>query len=275
MSRPIWKGSITFGLVSIPIQLETAVREKSVSFHLLSKDGSCRLRRKLVCPETGDEVEYSDTARGIEVSKDQYVTVDPKEIDALKPEKGKSIEIEQFVQLEEIDPVYFDKAYYVTPGEGGSKPYKLLVEAMGKSGRIGLARFVMRERQNLAALRVVGEGIILHTMHYADEVLEMDDSLPSALAKAKPAGKELQIAQQLIDAMTRPLSLDDYHDDYRESLEKLIEAKVAGKDTKEVFDDHDDAPPPANINLMDALKRSLAASKPSRATTRHPRRKSA
>lgn len=275
MSRPIWKGSITFGLVSIPIHLETAVREKSVSFHLLSKDGSCRLRRKLVCPETGDEVAYSDTTRGIEVAKDQYVTIDPKEIDALKPEKGKSIEIEQFVKLEEIDPVFFDKAYYVTPADGGSKPYKLLVEAMSKSGKIGLARFVMRERQNLAALRVVGDGIILHTMHYADEVLAMNDSLPSTLAKAKPAGKELQIAQQLIDAMTRPLVLDDYRDDYRESLEKMIEKKVAGKDTQAVYDDLEDEPIPANINLMDALKRSLAASKPARSGTRHPRRKSA
>src|ERR1700750_745497 len=120
MARPIWKGSIQFGLVNIPVQLETAVREKTVHFHMLSKDGSCRLRRKLVCPDTGDEVEFNDTARGIEVAKDEYVLVDEKELDKLKPEKGRAIEIEQFVKLEEIDPVYFDRVYYVTPTEGSA-----------------------------------------------------------------------------------------------------------------------------------------------------------
>src|SRR5688572_25698685 len=117
MARPIWKGSINFGLVNIPIQLETAVREKTVSFHLLSKDGTCRLRRKLYCPDTGKEVEYADTARGIEVAKDEYVLVDEKEIEHIKPEKGRTIEIEQFVKLEEIDPIYFDRVYFVTPTE--------------------------------------------------------------------------------------------------------------------------------------------------------------
>jgi len=276
MARPIWKGSITFGLVSIPIQLETAVREKTVNFNLLSKDGACRLRRKLYCPDTGKEFDYADTARGIEVAKDEYVLVDEKEIEKLKPEKGRAIEIEQFVKLEEIDPIYFDKAYYVTPADGSSKAYKLLVEAMTESGRIGLARFVMRERQNLCALRVVGEGVVLHTMHYADEVLSLEEALPGTVSKAKAPAKELQIARQLIEAMTKPLDLAEFKDDYREKLEALIQAKVKGKKTVDVFDDEEDSPIPRNINLMDALKKSLAANKPSRtAATRHPRRKSA
>ena len=278
MARPIWKGSINFGLVNIPIQLETAVREKTVSFHLLSKDGSCRLRRKLVCPDTGKEIAYDDTARGIEVGKDEYVLVDEKEIEKIKPERGRSIEIEQFVELDDIDPIYFDRVYYVTPTEGSSKAYRLLHEAMKESGRVGLARFVMRDKQYIAALRVVGDGVVLHTLHYADEVLSLDDALPGTIAKAKPAAKELQIAQQLIQSMTKPLDLSDFKDDYREQLEALVESKKHGHKTVEASTDDADAEHlPRTINLMDALKRSLQAKKPARGApaVRHPRRKSA
>jgi DNA end-binding protein Ku len=275
MSRPVWKGSINFGLVNIPIQLETAVREKTVSFHLLSKDGSCRLRRKLYCPDTGKEVEFNDTARGIEVGKDEYALVDEKELDGIKPEKGRSISIEQFVELDEIDPIYFDRVYFVTPADGSGKAYRLLFEAMSASGKIGLARFVMRGRQYLAALRVMREGIVLHTMHYADEVLSLDDALPATLARAKPPEKEVQIARQLIEAMTQPLDLSTFKDDYREQVERLIEQKKRGRKTVVAADDHDEEALPPTINLMDALKRSISANKPARAAARHPRRKSA
>ncbi len=276
MARPIWKGSIAFGLVNIPIQLETAVREKTVSFHMLSKDGGCRLRRKLYCPDTGEEFEYGDTARGIEVGKDEYVLVDDKEIEAIRPEKGRTIEIEQFVKISEIDPIYFDRVYFVTPTEGSSKAYRLLHEAMNSTGKIGLARFVMRERQNLAAIRVVDDGIVLHTLHYDDEVLKLEEALPGTLAKVKPAAKELDVAKQLIDAMTHPLELEKFKDDYREQLEALIDRKKSGKKTVAVSDDHDDEPLPRTINLMDALKRSLAK-KPVRSASHaaRSRRKSA
>jgi DNA end-binding protein Ku len=275
MARSLWKGSIAFGLVNIPVQLETAVREKTVSFHMLSKDGTCRLRRKLFCPDTGEEFEYADTARGIEVAKDQYVLVEDKEIDAIKPEKGRTIEIEQFVDLKEIDPIYFDRVYYVTPTEGSAKAYKLLHEAMSASGRIGLARFVMRDRQNLAAIRVVGDGIVLHTLHFDDEVLKLEDTLPGTLAKAKPAPKELDVAKQLIEAMTGDLDFSKFKDDYREQLEDLIDKKRSGKKTVAVSDDHDDSPLPRTINLMDALKRSLAKKPVRAASTARTRRKSA
>ncbi len=276
MARPIWKGSISFGLVSIPIQLETAVREKNINFHLLSKDGSCRLRRKLYCPDTGEEFDYDDTARGIEVTKDRYVLVDEKEIAAIKPEKGRSIEIEQFVELGEIDPIYFDNVYFITPADNSGKSYKLLYEAMKETGRIGLSRFVMRDRQNFAAVRVMGEGLVLHTMHYQDEVLSLEDALPGTLSRIKPAAKEIQVARQLIDAMTHPLDLSTFKDEYRTQMESLIERKKNGKKTIEVADDHDDEPLPKTIDLMDALKRSLRVSKPPGArVARHPRRKSA
>lgn len=277
MARPIWKGSINFGLVNIPIQLETAVREKNVSFHLLSKDGTCRLRRKLYCPETGEEFDFGETARGVEIAKDQYVLVDEKEIENIKPEKGRTIEIEQFVKLDALDPIYFDRVYFVTPGEGSSKAYKLFHEALAKSGKIGIARFVMRERQNLAVLRVLGDGIVLHTLHYDDEVLKLEDTLPTSLSKVKPAARELDVAMQLIDAMTKPLHVEQYKDDYRQRLEKLIESKKKEKKGKKmvlVHDDHHDEPIPRTINLMEALKKSLNANKGSRGT-KHARRKSA
>ena len=275
MSRPIWQGSINFGLVNIPITLQTAVREKNVSFHLLSKDGSCRLRRKLYCPDTGKEVDFGDTARGIEVGTDEYVLVDEKELAKIKPEKGRSIGIEQFVDLDEIDPIYLDRPYFVAPANGSDKAYKLLLEAMKESSRVGLARFVMRGRQYLAALRVMGDGLVLHTMHYPDEVLSLDDSLPGTLVRAKAPAKEIQVANQLIEAMTHPLELSGFKDDYREQVEALIEQKKRGKKTVATSDDHDDEPIPPTINLMDALRRSLSSSKSARTAGRSPRRKSA
>jgi len=279
MSRPVWQGAISFGLVNIPVQLQTAVQEKTVSFHMLSKDGSCRLRRKLYCPDTGKEVDFGDTARGVEVAKDEYVLVDDKEIERMRPEKGHTITIEQFVNLDEIDPIYFNRPYFAAPTGGSDKAYKLLHQAMGASGRLGLATFVMRGRQYLSALRVSGEGFVLHTMHYPDEVLSIEDALPSTLARAKAPEKEIAVARQLIDAMTHALDLSGFHDDYREQVTALVERKRAGKKTVAPADDHDDAPPAKTTNLMDALRRSLSVSKAPRprsarrprATTRRPR----
>jgi DNA end-binding protein Ku len=272
MSRPIWQGSITFGLVNIPVSLQTAVQEKTVNFHLLSKDGACRLRRKLYCPDTGKEVDFADTARGIEVAKDEYVLVDDKELDKLRPEKGRSITIEQFVKLDEIDPLYFDRPYFVAPADGSDRAYKLLYEAMKDSGKVGIARFVMRGHAYLATLRILGDGLVLHTMHYSDEVQSLNDILPASLARTKPAAKEVQVAAQLIDAMTQPLDLSQYKDDYRQQVQTLVERKRKGKKTVDPADDHDEPIPPT-YNLMEALKQSLQTRKPVRTTRRQ--RKSA
>jgi DNA end-binding protein Ku len=274
MSRPIWQGSITFGLVNIPVSLQTAVQEKTVNFHMLSKDGTCRLRRKLYCPDTGKEVDYADTARGIEVAKDEYVLVDDKELEKLRPEKGKSLTIEQFVNLDEVDPIYFDRPYFVAPSGGSDRAYKLLYEAMKDSGKVGIARFTMRGHQYLATLRILGDGLALHTMHYADEVQSLDDILPASLARTKPAAKEVQIAAQLIDAMTHPLDLSKYKDDYREQVQTLVERKRKGKKIVEPSDDHAEPIPPT-YNLMEALKQSLQSRKPARAASARAHRKSA
>lgn len=260
MARPIWKGSLTFGLVNIPVQLEMAVRDKRVSFHLVSKDGGCRLRRKLYCPETGKEFDFNQTARGIEIGKGEYALVDESEIKKLRPAQGRAIEIVQFVKLQEVDPIYFDSPYFVAPTEASVKAYKLLYDAMSQSGRIAIARFVMREREYLSAIRVYGQGFVLHTLHYHDEVLSLDDSLPRSVAQAKSAPKELQIARQLIDAMTKPLDLSTFKDDFREQLEKLVEQKKHGQPI--IAEETHGAPLPRTTNLMDALRRSLTTGKP-------------
>jgi DNA end-binding protein Ku len=259
MARPIWKGSITFGLVNIPIQLEMAVHDKMVSFHMMSNDGTCRLRRKLYCPETGKEFDFSQTARGIELAKGEYVLIDEDEIKKLKPERGRTIEIVQFIDQEELDPLYFDRVYYVVPTEGSIKAYKLLYDAMTHRKKIALARFVMRERQYISALRPIGDGLALHTMHYADEVIPPEDAMPSALSRTKSGAREIQAAEQLIESMAEPLDLSSFRDEYREKLEKLIERRKHGK-VIEVAESSDDKPPPRTINLMDALRRSLKSS---------------
>jgi DNA end-binding protein Ku len=271
MPRPIWKGSITFGLVNIPVQLQMAIHEKSVNFHMMSKDGTCRLRRKLYCPETGKEFDFADTARGIEIGKGEYAILDEREIKRLKPESGRAIEISQFVKLNELDPIYFDRAYFVAPAEGSSRPYKLLYQAMDKSGKIALAQFVMRERQYLCAIRILGDGLVLHTMHYADEVESIDNALPPAVESAKPNAKEVDVAIQLIDSMSRPLKLSEFHDKYHEELEELVERKKHGETTK-VEGETDEKPLPRTTNLMDALRRSLQSSSPSSSNGRHPRK---
>ncbi|HTW93323.1 MAG TPA: Ku protein, partial [Tepidisphaeraceae bacterium] len=173
MPRPIWTGSISFGLVSIPVEMTNVVHEHTIHFHMLTKDGACRLRRKLVCPETGKEYDFGQTARGIEIAPDQYVIIDQREIDRLKPEKGRALEIIQFVDADAIDPIYYDRVYYLKPAKEATKAYKLLLSAMSASGKSALGKFVMRERQYMVILRAAVDGMVLHTLHYADEVEAM------------------------------------------------------------------------------------------------------
>jgi DNA end-binding protein Ku len=258
MARPIWTGSINFGLVSIPVEMNVAVRERTVHFHLLSKDGTCRLRRKLVCPDTGKEYDFSQTARGIEIGPDEYVLVDQREIDQLKPEKGHSLEIVQFVDPEAIDPVFYDNVYYLRPGKDAKKAYKLLVEAMTASGKCALGRFVMRERQYMAKIRTKDHELVLHTLHYADEIERIDEEVGEAAKKIKLSPGEMKMAGELIKAMTKELHMEEFKDDFRLQLQAMIDAKAHGKEVKHPSED-DGHPLPRTINLMEALKKSLAA----------------
>ncbi|MBI3128534.1 MAG: Ku protein [Candidatus Tectomicrobia bacterium] len=254
MPRSIWSGNISFGLVNIPVKLQTVVREKSVRFHLLNPDGSCRLRRKLYCPETGEEYDFNETARGYEIAPDQYILMDEKELKKLRPDEGRSIAIDAFIRIEEVDPVYFDKPYYLVPDENAAKAYSLLLRAMEESKTAAIAHFVMRERQHLSILRPRDGAIVLHAMHYSDEVAEAGQlDIPRDV---KPAGRELDIAMKLINEMTTDFDPSRYRDEYREELEKLIEAKAEGKEFVTAATAEGGGRGRV-VNLMEALQRSL------------------
>jgi DNA end-binding protein Ku len=235
-----------------------AVHEKTVHFHMLTKDGACRLRRKLVCPDTGKEYDFGQTARGIEIAPDDYVLVDQKEIDRLKPEKGRALEIIQFISPDAIDPVFYDNVYYLRPGKDAKKSYKLLVEAMTTGKKCALARFVMRERQYMANIRAKDDGLIIHTLHYADEVDPIEDEIAGATKGIKLSAAEMRMAGELIKSMTRPLHLEEFKDEFRRQLQAMIDAKAKGKQIAHPAEEQE-GPPPRTINLMEALKKSLAA----------------
>jgi DNA end-binding protein Ku len=273
MSRPIWTGSINFGLVSIPVEMQMAVHEKTIHFHMLTKDGSCRLRQKLYCPQTGKEYNFNETARGIEIAPDQYAIVEQSEINRLKPEKGRSMEIAQFVDLTAVDPIYYDRIYFLVPGKEAQKAYKLLLDAMLKSEKSAIARFVMRERQYLSLIRPDNNALMLHTLHYADEVETLDAAHLQTLKRVKISAAEMNMAGELIKSMTTPLDLNEYKDEFRAQLQELIDAKVKGKEIANAPDDHE-RPAPRTINLMEALKKSLVAG-PAKSNERHAHRRSA
>ncbi|MCC6909669.1 MAG: Ku protein [Phycisphaerales bacterium] len=267
MPRSLWSGHIAFGLVNVPVRLVSAVRDKSIHFHMLSKDGSCRLRRKLYCPETGDEFDFKDTSRGYEIAPDQYVIVREDEFEKIRPETGRTIDIEAFIDLKEVDPVFFDRTYFLLPGEGGAKGYRLLVEAMASQERVGVARFSMRQREHLAALRVMeNRALALHTMHYADEIASWSEMEGELALNAEVTKKETEMARQLIDSLTEAFEPGRYQDRYRAQLQELIEAKAHGEEIVTAPSGEEEAAPVYNI--MEALKQSLEKSKPARKSTR-------
>jgi DNA end-binding protein Ku len=255
MARSLWSGSISFGLVNVPVKLHTVVRDRQVHFHMMTPDGTCRLRRKLYCPETGKEYDFGETARGFEVAPEQYVIIEEEEFARLKPEQGHAIEIQEFVDLQEVDPVYFDRPYYLSPGKGGDKGYKLMVDAIESSGKVGIARFVMHQRQHLAVLRVRDHALVLETMHYHDEVGDVSElDLPG---KVSVNQRERELAVQIIESMSTAFEPERYHDEYREQLEELIRERAEGEEETVLAQ----APPEPGgkvIDLMEALKKSLA-----------------
>jgi DNA end-binding protein Ku len=254
MARAIWSGSISFGLVNVPVKMFTAVRDRGVHFHMLSEDGTCRLRRKLVCPDTGKEYDFAQTARGFEIAPDQYVIINNDELNALKPEAARTIDITDFVDLARIDPVFYSRPYYLAPDERGGKAYHLLHEAMIRSGKVGIATFVMRQKQYLAALRPMQKILCLEVMNYADEIVPLDE-IPGVEHAGEPDKRELQVAQRLIDALSGEFEPEMYKDEYREQLVQLIERKAAGE---EVVLQPAREEPERIADLMQALEASLA-----------------
>jgi DNA end-binding protein Ku len=261
----MWSGTISFGLVSIPIKMYTAVRDHTIRFHRLTEDGSCRLSTKLYCPETGKEYDFGKTARGYEVAPDQYVLLSDEELEALKPDRGRAIEIEDFVRQEEIDPVYYDRPYWLAPDERGTRPYALLVDAMTRAERVGVSRFVLRDKQHLAALRVVQGGLCLSTMKWPDEVTALEDV--AQVAHAKVDDRQVDLALQLIEALTRPFEPARYVDTFHDELQELLDMKARGE---RIPTRAPAAKRPEVADLMDALKKSLGSAGATKPAAKKP-----
>jgi len=258
MPRSIWTGAISFGLVTVPVKLYSAVNRNTVRFHQLSGKTGVRIAQKRVDPQSGEEVAYEDIVKGYELSPDRYVIVEPAELDTLQPKKTKTIEIEDFVELSQIDPIFYDHPYYLAPGPGGAKPYRLLLEAMAESEKVAIARVVIRSKEQLVAIRPIGDVLELATMLFADEVLppERLDELPDP-SEVKATKREIDVAKQLIGSLAGDFEPDKYRDTYREEVLALIERKAAGKEIA-VQPEAEQAPEPAP-DLMSALKASLLA----------------
>lgn len=255
-SRPVWSGAISFGLVTIPVKLFTAVREKRLAFRSLHDQDKVPLKQKMVCPADGKEVHAEHIIKGYEIEKDRFVIVRQEELDAAAPKATKAIEIQDFVELSEIDPVFFDRPYYVVPQPQGVKPYNLLVQAMLKSKRVGIATIVMHTKQYLAALRPLDGALCLETMHFADEVVS-SKSVESPDSKAKVDEREMKMAQQLIESLTTKFKPEKYHDEYREKVIELIEQKAHGQHIVTRPTEETKAPRKGG-DLMAALEASLA-----------------
>jgi DNA end-binding protein Ku len=254
--RAIWSGAISFGLVNVPVKLYSATSPKTVRFHQLSAKTGTRIRQKRVDPSTGDEVAYEDIVKGYELSPERYVLIEPDELDALDPKATRTIDIEEFVELSEIDPIYYDHSYYLAPAAGGAKAYRLLLEAMNESQKIAIGRIVIRSKQQLCALRPIGGALGLSTMLFGDEVLSPDriDEL-DALSEAEASKREITMAQQLIDSLSAEFDPAKFKDEYRERVLELIEKKAAGEEIAVQPEAEDTGPAP---DLMAALEASLA-----------------
>jgi DNA end-binding protein Ku len=286
MPRSIWTGAISFGLVTVPVKLYSAVNRKTVRFHQLSGKTGVRIAQKRVDPQSGDEVAYEDIVKGYELSPDRYVVVEPAELDTLQPKKTKTIEIEDFVELAQIDPIFYDHPYYLAPGPGGAKPYRLLLEAMAQTEKVAIARVVIRSKEQLVAIRAMDDVLEMATMLFADEVLppERLDELPDP-QEIKTTKREVEVAMQLIGSLAGDFQPDKYRDTYREDVLALIERKAQGKEIA-VQPEAEEVPEPAP-DLMSALKASLeavrehgeresdGAAKPRKAAKRGPAKKAA
>jgi DNA end-binding protein Ku len=259
MPRPIWSGSISFGLVNVPVKLFTAQSPKDVRFNQLHGPDNSRIRMKRFCEVENVEIPYDEIVQGYEIGPDQYVVIDPKELEEFDPKATHTIDIEEFVHLDQIDPIFFERAYYLVPDERSAKPYRLLAEALADSDKVAIAKFVMRTKQYLAAVRVVDGVLVLSTMLYADEVVSSADlDIPSG-TDVEVTERELKMARQLVDSLT----VDDFEpekftDEYRERVMELIEAKAAGE---VVVSRGPEAEPTKVVDLLAALEASVAAAK--------------
>jgi len=255
MPRAMWKGAISFGLVTIPVAVYPATEEKTLRFNQLHDEDGGRIRYKRVCEKDGEEVTFEHIVKGYEVEKDRYVVLTDEDLNAIPVESSRAIDIHRFVDLDEIDPVMFKKSYYLVPEETGAKAYSLLREAMADDGRVGIAKVSFRDKEHLAALRFKDEAFVLETMYWPDEIREADFGGVDVSAKVR--GQELEMAKQLIESLSGDWNPEEYSDEYREAMLQIVEAKLNGQEIEVV------APEPTAkvVDLMEALKASVAAAK--------------
>jgi DNA end-binding protein Ku len=265
MPRPVWTGTISFGLVAIPIKLYHAVSKKNVSFNQLDQRTMSRIKLKKVSADTGEDVPDDEIVKGYEISKGRYVVVDPDELEPFIPAATKSIDLEEFVDLDEIDPKYFDSPYIVAPNMT-PKPYVLLAKAMEEAGKVAIGRFVMRNKQYVAAIRAVDGTLMMSTMVFADEVVDVGaiEEL-HVLDTVEVTAKEVKMAESLVDSLAAAFEPDKYRDTYREQVLDLIERKAAGEEFELPAAA---AAAPQVVDLMAALEASVKAAKAAR--QRHP-----
>jgi DNA end-binding protein Ku len=260
MARAIWSGTISFGLLNVPVRLFSAVARRNIALREIRESDSSRIKHKRVAEGTDEEVPYENIVKAYELTPGQYVPLSKDEMSALAPEKTRAIDVQDFVDIEEIDPMYFDSPYYLGPADGAEKAYSLLAAAMESSGKAAISRFVFRNKEHLAAIRASDGVLTLTTMRFHDEVVppsELDDALPDK--KPKVAKREQQMAEQLIDSLSTEFEPGAYKDEYREQLLALIEQKAEGK---EIVAPEAEAPKATKApDLMAALEESIAAVK--------------
>jgi DNA end-binding protein Ku len=251
MATTVWKGHLTFGLISMPVRMFAAARGERISFNQLHKECHSRLKQPLFCPVCNRNVERSEIVKGYEYEKDQYVLFSEEELDKIEPASARVMEILEFVKLSEMDPLYFDSSYYVSPEDAGVKAYQLLMKAMEESGYGAIAKLTMHQREHIVIVRPGTKGMTLHTMFYSNEI-RAAEAVPTDKIEVKDQEKKL--AQQLIESLAAPFEPQKYRDEYQENLRAMISAKLQGQQVTEVAQPHL-APV---IDLMEALKKSLA-----------------
>ena len=255
MPRAMWKGAISFGLVTIPVSVYPATEEKTLRFNQLHDEDGGRIRMKRVCSIDGEEVGFEHIVKGYEYEKDRYVILTDEDFEAIPVESSRAIDIQQFVDLDEIDPMQYKKSYYLVPEETGAKAYALLREALNKAGKVGIAKVSFRDKEHLAALRFRDDVFVLETMYWPDEIREAD--LGGVDVTSKIRSNELEMAQTLIENLTAEWNPTEFKYDYREALLRIVEAKINGEEIEVV----EPEPTAKVVDLMDALKASVAAAK--------------
>lgn len=273
--RPLWKGAITFGLISIPVRLYSAVQEKSLKFHLMHSDDGGRVKYERVCSKCGTKVSWDDLVKGYEYSKDHYVTFTDDELEGLDVDSIRAIDVVAFVPLTDIDPIYFNKTYYVAPEAAGLKAYKLLADALQAEGQVGVAKVALRDKEHLATVRLRDDVFVLETMHWPDEIREPE--FEELDKKIKIQDSEVKMARQLIQQLSAEFKPEEFADEYRAKLEELVQAKVEGQEVTVAAEP--EAEPTKVVDLMEALKASVEEAKKKKAggakkkTTARPARK--